>query len=104
MPEADEDQQTRPRKPNWVEIGTLAVLSITLIGVWVYACEAHRANKLTAEAIEINSRPLVVVAGYSENGGKNSVACAYARNLGKSPAITMMRKYAGFSTIRLPSG
>lgn len=56
MPESHKHEYTSAQKPNWVDIGTFIVLSVTLLAVIFYACEAHRQNELTKNIIRMNSR------------------------------------------------
>ncbi len=56
MPEPDEDHYSRPQKPNWVDIGTFAVLSLTLVAVIAYTCEAERQNRSLRNSIRQEAR------------------------------------------------
>jgi hypothetical protein len=44
MVETNEEQRRPTQEPNWVDIGTLIVLTLTLMAVGFYACEAHRQS------------------------------------------------------------
>lgn len=108
MPEANEDHQRGPQKPNWVDISTLAVLTITVIGVFWYACEAHKQNRLLnkniSEQIAVG-RPVVLSHGIQplkkskdKNGrdlwvptdSPTDKAVIFAVNFGKTVAVDMV--------------
>ena len=95
MPEPDEDHYCRPQKPNWVDIGTLAVLSLTLAAVIVYACEAHRQNVALNNSVKqqaMINRPVIIGSGVavetSTNGIPTKVVVTIV-NFGRSTAPLM---------------
>jgi hypothetical protein len=112
MPEPDKKDYPPTQKPNGVEIWSAVVLTLTLIVVSIYTCEAHRQNVLTQQAIELNTRPYVgvVINGMSDvppftpaGGQKLSLAVAYI-NFGKLPAGVHIQRTLMLSTDRLESG
>lgn len=70
MPEAEthETDTSNPQRHEYptrksvLDLFTFVVLTLTMVGVFWYACEAHRTNELTAIGVENETRPLVAVA------------------------------------------
>jgi len=63
MVTGNDEENPRDSKPNWVDKWTLYVLSLTLMGVWFYACEAHKQNKHLADSVAqqiLDSRPVLL--------------------------------------------
>ena len=99
MPKPDEHKNHRTQNPNWVEISTLIVLTITLCGVLWYTCEAHRQNNLTEsslgimkEQMNIENRAWVTVVDVKRDefkiGKETEITVSFA-NSGHTPAHNM---------------
>jgi hypothetical protein len=73
--QTNEREEPAEEQPNWVDkwtlytnIGTFAVLTATLLAVIVYVCEMRAANRLTRQAIEVQSRPYIkIIPDYPSN-------------------------------------
>jgi len=97
VPQPNESEKPRKTKPNWVDIATLCVLSATLIGVFIYAREAHKQNVLIAQSVEqevLNNRPVVYENGVApsertQDSIPSKVKIRF-KNLGKSLALTVV--------------
>jgi hypothetical protein len=110
MPETNEKQNRGTQKPNWVDISTLIVLTITLGGVLYYTCEADRQNALTEDSLEImkhqmniENRPWITVDGVNRGefqvGEKTKIEVIFI-NSGNTPAINMRGvSHGGFLNI-----
>jgi hypothetical protein len=59
MPQTTEDQNKRAQQPNWVDVSTLVVLTLTLIAGGILAYLAYRQNDVAQHALELNSRPYI---------------------------------------------
>jgi hypothetical protein len=110
MPSTDiQNSERPPRKPNWVEVGTLVLLALNLIAVGVYAYEAYKQNALTGQAIEVQSRPYLA-CGFSPDRlqtGNGGVAISWPLNMtnsGKLPGNGYIKAAVAYSTTDLTAG
>ena len=89
---AEVDQRERAQKPNGVDIWNAVILTITMIAVVIYACEAHRQSNLILKSVRqevMINRPALVPNGVTEVGADPipKEVSAHLRNFGKSLAI-----------------
>ncbi len=77
-----------------IDLGTLAVLTATMIGAFRYAAEAHRQNTLLAQNVEqevLNNRPVLVPNGVATVlRGQDNIPIGVdvkLRNYGKTLAV-----------------
>ena len=108
MPETNKEKSHTTQKPYWVDVGSLVVLTITLVGVWYYACEAKRGNDLTERSLEINTRPYIraifpEVDKNQPKAGYKFIAHTMLTNLGKVPADVYVRSIAQYSLTKISS-
>ena len=104
MPKTDEYQPASNQQPNWVEVSTLIVLTMTLIAGSVLAVFAYQQNELTRTALEISSRPLLsaAFAGHARTkSGEKSDTTVLIDNLGKSPTKAHIRATTTYSLTNL---
>jgi hypothetical protein len=113
MAETSEFGKPSKKEPNWVDISTLGVLFVTLLGVWFYACEAQIANGLSRQILEANTRPYIGVVPFISNGTVPTFAAAEGftpavtlsfTDFGKLPADAHIYAAAIYSQTRLNSG
>jgi hypothetical protein len=101
------EENRRTQKPNWVDKGTLFVLTVTLVAVVFYTREAHQQTGLIRQSFEVNSRPYLSIthAGFSypENPGDIFHWTIQVSNLGKTPANATIRAITVYSLTKVPS-
>jgi len=102
MPEPTKYEQSGQTKPNWVDISTLVVLTLTLGGVFWYAYEARTMNELTRRPyvgveLENTDRPPL------QTGQAVRIPLHYL-NFGKLPADARVMTAVVFSQSHLKSG
>ncbi len=104
---AEVDQNERAHKPNGVDKWNAAILTITMIAVIVYACEAHRQSALiannVAQEVMIN-RAVVIPNGVEAVARKGNIPIEVhvrARNFGRSIALEVAM--AGSIELRNPN-
>src|SRR5712691_8862846 len=113
MPETGKEQNRPAQKPNWVDIGTFGVLTLTLIVVGIYTCEARRQNGLTQRVIETQTRPFLVVKFLPEEFGykvspppvdeRRALSVSFqVEDYGKLPATAEVRSVAVYKEGGVP--
>lgn len=107
MPQADDDKNGAKHKPNWVDIWTFIVLTVTLVVGLFYAGFAFQQNELTRVSLDIASRPLLS-AGFempipAPQAGKIWTTHIRIENLGKSPTKAHIRTNIVYSLTKIDS-
>jgi len=98
MPKTGEDCR-KGKTPNWVDISTLVVLTLTLFGVVYYACQAERqasgtisaakAAKKSADAAAASAAAWITVVNFAAvlNDDDTVHASMDIANVGSTPAV-----------------
>lgn len=107
MPKTNEGQAASNQKPNWVEVSTLVVLTLTLIAGGILACLAYQQNQVTMRSLEINSRPYISLtldprSIVTKPGGKIRIVLML-NNLGSTPADVRTKGIIIHSATKLPA-
>lgn len=93
---AEVDQKERTNKPNGVDKWNAAILTITMIAVIVYACEAHRQTGLILNSVQqevMINRAVVIPNGVEASAHKGTIPIEVhvrGRNFGRSMALKTM--------------
>ncbi len=106
MAQPDEHQHTVKTNPNWVDIGTLIVLTVTLVVVGLYTREAHRQSDLIQQTFDITSRPLLSAMFRNIQNPKAGSKLTFElviKNLGKSPTKAHSKPSATYSLVKIDS-
>jgi hypothetical protein len=104
MPQPDKKGNSARKEPNWVDVGTLIVLTLTLIAVGLYTHAAYVQSELVKQSIDISSRPLLSARydrRHNPKIGEKFTYDLYINNLGKSPTKAHTRGIVRYSLERI---
>lgn len=80
----------------WIQVVTVAVLGVTLAGVFWYACETKRMAKATVKLAEASMRPLMLlwIEEIAMSELSDSPVAVHYRNIGNGPAVKIRWRMA----------